>query len=178
MMLAEPATWHRLMELLSDVVTDYLLAQMYAGADAVQIFDSWVGSLSPEAYREYLLPHMRRIFDTLRPARNPVIHFGTGNPLLLPIMREAGGDVIGVDFRVGLTQAAAMIPGVPLQGNLDPTVLHTTPQAVEREARRIVEEGRALPGHIFNLGHGILTETPLENVQRLVETVQGAPVAT
>jgi len=174
MMLAEPELWHRLMELLSEVVTRYLSAQIRAGADAVQLFDSWVGSLSPEAYRQHLMPHMRRIFEGLHPLGAPVIHFGTGNPLLLPVQREAGGDVIGVDFRVTLPQAAQLVPNTPLQGNLDPTVLHTNPTVVEREARRILAEGRALPGHIFNLGHGILPETPLENVERLVETVKGA----
>lgn len=173
MMIAEPALWHRVMELLSTVVADYLTAQVNAGADAVQLFDSWVGNLSPEAYREYLMPHMRRIFETLKPLGVPVIHFGTGNPLLLPVQREAGGDVIGVDFRTTLTSAAQMLPGMPLQGNLDPTVLHTNPDAVEREATRILREGDALPGHIFNLGHGILPETPLENVERLVRVVQG-----
>ena len=172
MMVGDPELWHRIMELLSGVVADYLAAQIAAGADAVQIFDSWVGSLSPEAYRESLLPHMKGIFARLKPLGAPVIHFGTGNPLLLPIQREAGGDVIGVDFRCSLTQAATLVPGMPLQGNLDPTVLHTDPATVEREARRIVEEGRRLPGHIFNLGHGILTETPLANVERLVEVVK------
>ena len=176
MMQAEPALWHQLMEMLATVVESYLTAQIEAGADAVQIFDSWVGHLSPETYREFLMPHMKRIFDGLRTPGAPVIHFGTGNPLLLPIMREAGGDVIGVDFRVSLSTAAEMVPGVPLQGNLDPTVLQTNPDVVEREARKIVEQGRELNGHIFNLGHGILPETPLENVQRLVETVQGVPV--
>ena len=177
MMVGETATWHRVMELLSGVVADFLSAQVAAGADAVQLFDSWVGSLSPEAYREYLLPHMEGIFARLKPLGVPVIHFGTGNPLLLPIQREAGGDVIGVDFRCSLTQASAMVPGVPLQGNLDPTVLHSDPATVEREARRVVAEGRALPGHIFNLGHGILTETPIENVERLVEVVKGSVAA-
>lgn len=177
MMVGEPELWHRLMSLLSDVVADYLAAQIRAGADAVQLFDSWVGSLSPEAYRASLLPHMRSIFERLRPLGAPVIHFGTGNPLLLPIQREAGGDVIGVDFRVSLTQAASMIPGVPLQGNLDPTVLHSDPETVQREALKVVEDGRAAPAHIFNLGHGILTETPIENVERLVETVKGAVLA-
>ena len=172
MMVGDPKLWHRIMELLSGVVAEYLAAQIAAGADAVQLFDSWVGSLSPEAYRESLLPHMKGIFARLKPLGAPVIHFGTGNPLLLPIQREAGGDVIGVDFRCSLTQAATLVPGIPLQGNLDPTVLHTDPETVEREARRIVAEGRNLPGHIFNLGHGILTETPLENVERLVEVVK------
>ncbi|MEZ0324513.1 MAG: uroporphyrinogen decarboxylase [Fimbriimonas sp.] len=174
MMFSQPELWHRVMELLSTVVADYLSCQIKAGADAVQLFDSWVGNLSPEAYREYLLPHMKGIFQRLKPLGAPVIHFGTGNPLLLPIQREAGGDVLGVDFRIGLTQAATMIPDIPLQGNLDPTILQTNPATVEREARRIVEEGRALRGHIFNLGHGILPDTPIENVERLVETVQGA----
>jgi len=172
MMYSEPELWARLMELLSGVVADYLVAQIEAGADAVQLFDSWVGNLSPEAYRQYLLPYMRGIFEALKATGAPAIHFGTGNPLLLPIMREAGGDVIGVDFRTTLTSASATIPGVPLQGNLDPTILHTNPDTVEREARRIVEEGRSLPGHIFNLGHGILPETPIENVERLIEAVR------
>ncbi|MGV3618406.1 MAG: uroporphyrinogen decarboxylase [Fimbriimonas sp.] len=174
MMFSQPEAWDRLMSLLSEVIADYLVHQIRAGADAVQIFDSWVGSLSPEAYRSYLLPYMREIFQRVGAEGAPVIHFGTGNPLLLPIQREAGGDVIGVDFRVSLPQAASLVPGVPLQGNLDPTVLHSDPATVEREARRIVAEGRTLPGHIFNLGHGILTETPLENVERLVQTVKGA----
>ncbi|AIE84309.1 uroporphyrinogen decarboxylase [Fimbriimonas ginsengisoli Gsoil 348] len=173
MMWSAPEQWHALMELLSDVVAEYLVAQIEAGADAVQLFDSWVGSLSPEAYREYLLPHMQRIFARLKETGAPVIHFGTGNPLLLPIMREAGGDVTGVDFRITLEQAATLVPGAPLQGNLDPTVLQTNPETVERIAREIVRQGSALPGHIFNLGHGILPETPLENVERLVEVVKG-----
>jgi uroporphyrinogen decarboxylase len=173
MMFAEPELWHQLMTLLSSVVAKYLKAQIEAGADAVQLFDSWVGNLTPDAYRVYLLPHMRSIFDALRGLGAPVIHFGTGNPLLLPIMRQAGGDVIGVDFRVSLTEASKLVPGAVLQGNLDSAVLQTTPEVVEREALAIVKEGRVLPGHIFNLGHGILPETPLENVGRLVETVQG-----
>lgn len=173
MMYGETALWHQLMELLSDVVSDYLGAQIFAGADAVQLFDSWVGNLSPEAYREYLLPHMARIFESLKPLGAPVIHFGTGNPLLLPIQREAGGDVIGVDFRTTLSEASKMIPGIPIQGNLDPAILHSDPDTIEREALRIVKEGRSVAGHIFNLGHGILTETPLENVERLVETIKG-----
>ncbi len=174
MMFSQPELWHRLMSLLSGVVADYLQAQIRAGADAVQLFDSWVGNLSPESYRQYLLPYMKDIFDQLRPLNVPVIHFGTGNPLLLPIQREAGGDVLGVDFRITLSKAAELVPDCPLQGNLDPAVLQTTPATVERFARDIVSEGRALPGHIFNLGHGILPDTPLENVERLVQVVQGA----
>ncbi len=174
MMISEPELWHSVMSLLSEVVASYLSAQIRAGADAVQLFDSWVGSLSPEAYRQFLMPYMKSIFERLAPLGAPVIHFGTGNPLLLPIMAEAGGDVIGVDFRVTLTQAAEMVPGRPLQGNLDPTVLQTNPDVVQREALRVLHEGRNLKSHIFNLGHGILPDTPLENVERLVQTVQGA----
>jgi uroporphyrinogen decarboxylase len=173
MMLAEPELWHRLMDLLSTVVADYLCAQIEAGADAVQLFDSWVGSLDEARYREFLLPHMKRIFEQIAQTGAPAIHFGTGNPTLLPVQRVAGGDVIGVDFRISLTEASRLLPGSPLQGNLDPTTLQTNPEIVDREARRIVREGKALPGHIFNLGHGILPETPLENVEALVLAVKG-----
>jgi uroporphyrinogen decarboxylase len=177
MMLGEPGLWSRLMEMLSNVVADYLAAQIAAGADAVQLFDSWVGHLSTETYREYLLPYMRSIFERLKGLEAPVIHFGTGNPLLLPELARAGGDVIGVDYRISLTDAAQLLPGLPLQGNLDSAVLLSTPEVVEKEALNVLRQGRMLPGHIFNLGHGILPETPLENVQRLVETVQGSVVA-
>ncbi len=172
MMVSQPALWNHLMELLADVVAGYLRAQIHAGVYAVQLFDSWVGSLSPESYRQHLLPHMRRIFETLEPLGAPVIHFGTGNPLLLPIMREAGGDVIGVDFRVSLKQAAELVPDRPLQGNLDPTTLLTDPETVEMETLRVLEQGSRLPGHIFNLGHGIMPDTPIANVERLIETVR------
>lgn len=174
MMLGEPEAWTELMTLLSGVVGDYLLAQLAAGADAVQIFDSWVGALSPEAYRAHLSPFMKPLFARLGEAGKPIIHFGTGNPLLLPVLSEAGGDVIGVDYRVSLTAASKLAMGKPLQGNLDPTTLLTNPEVITREALRVVEEGRKAPGHIFNLGHGILPDTPLENVEALVKAVQGA----
>ncbi len=177
MMLAEPERWSKLMTLLAEVIGDYLTAQVEVGADAVQLFDSWVGAVSPEVYEAHLAPYMRLIFDRLMPLGVPVIHFGTGNPLLLPSLSRAGGTVIGVDYRVTLTEAARLVPGKPLQGNLDPAVLFTNPDVVEREAKRIIAEGRSLPGHIFNLGHGILPGTPLENVERLVETVKGAAPA-
>lgn len=173
MMYSEPALWHSLMELLAEVVLRYLSAQIRAGADAVQLFDSWIGHLSAESYREYLMPHMWHIFEGLRPLGAPVIHFGTGNPALLAVQSEAGGDVIGVDWRISLTDAAKMVPGKPLQGNLDPAVLLTTPSLVEREALKVIEQGRLLPGHIFNLGHGITPDVPIANVERLVEVVQG-----
>jgi uroporphyrinogen decarboxylase len=168
MMLSEPRLWAGLMELLSDVVIEYLNAQLKAGADAVQLFDSWVGNLCPDAYRLHLMPHMKRIFESVD---GPVIHFGTGNPLLLPLMREAGGSAIGVDFRISLTDAAHMIPDTVLQGNLDPAALHADACTVQKEATRVLQEGRTAKSHIFNLGHGILPETPIPNVERLVETV-------
>jgi uroporphyrinogen decarboxylase len=172
MMAGRPRAWNRLMSLLADVVTDYLAAQIRSGADAVQIFDSWVGNLSPEAYEAHLLPHMRTIFERLTPLGAPVIHFGTGNPLLLPSMAKAGGDVIGVDFRTTLRTAAELVPDRPLQGNFDPAFLFATPEVIHDEAVNILEQGRNLPGHIFNLGHGILPKTPLSSVECLVETVK------
>ncbi len=178
LMYTEPNLWHDLMGLLATVVRDYLAAQIRAGADAVQVFDSWIGAIDARTYREFVLPHMKVIFEGLasnfgRDGRAaPVIHFGTGTASLLSIQAEAGGDVIGVDWRISLTDASKLVPGKPLQGNLDPAVMLTTPEIIEREARLIIEEGRALPGHIFNLGHGIYPEVPLENVEALVRTVQ------
>jgi len=177
LMYSDPTFWHSLMELLSDVVCEYLGAQLDSGADAVQIFDSWVGHLSPPSYDEFLMPYMFRIFTYLEKYSKPVIHFGTGNPLLLTNMASAGGDVIGVDSRCSLTYASECAPGKVLQGNLDPTILLTNPDVIKRHARRIVEEGRKAPGHIFNLGHGILPSTPIENVQSLVDAVHECAVA-
>lgn len=173
LMYSEPELWHRLMELLATVVRDYLQAQIRAGADAVQVFDSWIGAIDARTYREYVMPHMKVIFEGLK-GLAPVIHFGTGTAALLDVQAEAGGDVIGVDWRISLTDAAKLAPGKPLQGNLDPAYMLTTPEIIEREAKRIIEEGRSLPGHIFNLGHGIYPEVPIENVEALVRTVKGA----
>jgi uroporphyrinogen decarboxylase len=174
MMYAEPELWHRLMELLSEVVMRFLRAQAEAGVSAVQLFDSWVGHVDQRGYREYLLPHMCRIFEGLKSAGVPVIHFGTGNPSLLPVMQEAGGDVMGVDWRISLADAAKGMRPTPLQGNLDPAILLTGPETIKAHAQTIVREGRALPGHIFNLGHGIFPETPIENVEALIEAVRSA----
>lgn len=172
MMYADTELWNELMALLSEVVLRYLRAQIAAGASAVQVFDSWIGSVDERSYREYILPHMRTIFDGLASTGAPVIHFGTGTSAILPAMQDAGGSVIGVDWRVSLTDAAKTLRPTPLQGNLDPTVLLTNPEVVRRRAKEIVEEGRNLPGHIFNLGHGILPDTPIANVEALVEAVR------
>jgi uroporphyrinogen decarboxylase len=178
MMYSEPALWHSLMELLADSVAAYLAAQMEAGADAVQLFDSWVGVLSEAAYREFLLPHMRVIFAKLSHYGKPVIHFGTGNPTLLPVLAEAGGTVLGVDWRISLTDAFASVGRRDLayQGNLDPALLLAGGTAMESAAKDILEEGRRLPGHIFNLGHGIFPDTPLANMEALMNIVCEAPV--
>lgn len=176
MMLDSPRWWHRLMALLGDNVAEYLSAQIEAGADAVQVFDSWIGAIDEATYREFVLPHMKPIFARLSGYGVPVIHFGTGTSELLPVMQEAGGSVLGVDWRISLGAASRKLDPCPLQGNLDPAVLLSNPSVIRERAAEIVRQGRALPGHIFNLGHGIFPDTPIEHVQVLVETVQSASV--
>lgn len=169
----EPEAWNKLMEVLVDVTVQYLHAQAEAGASALQIFDSWVGGLPLEVYREHLLPHMQRLFQALTPLNIPLIHFGTGTALLLPLMKQAGGDVIGIDWKTPMAFAKEILgDDVALQGNLDPTVLLAPFQQIQKETDLILSEMRDRPGHIFNLGHGILPETPEENVARLVAYVR------
>lgn len=176
-MHSDPDSWHTLMELVSENVLRYARAQIEAGADAVQLFDSWIGVLSEANYREFLLPHVKKIFDGLKKTGAPTIHFGTGNSHLIGAMAEAGGDVIGVDWRISLTEAAERIERpVPLQGNLDSTMMFGSKENLRRRAMEIVEEGRKLPGHIFNFGHGIFPDTPIDQVEVLVETVRGSCV--
>lgn len=170
-MHCQPAAWHALMDRLADTISAYLHAQIRAGAQAVQLFDSWVGVLSPRDYREYVLPYSKKIFDALAPTRVPRIHFGTGTAALLELMREAGGDVMGIDWRVPLERAWKRLGNVALQGNLDPAVMLTTPDVIQVQAREILAQANGRRGHIFNLGHGILPNTPIENVERLVEIV-------
>ena len=171
LMHTNPAAWHTLMDKLAQTIAAYLRAQIDAGAQAVQLFDSWVGALSPCDYREFVLPHSKKIFDALAATRVPRIHFGTGTATLLELMREAGGDVIGIDWRVPLDQAWRRLGDIALQGNLDPAIMLTTPEIVEKHAREILTQARGHCGHIFNLGHGVLPSTPIENVERLVEVV-------
>jgi uroporphyrinogen decarboxylase len=172
MMYSDPTAWHALMEILAENALRYLTAQINAGAQAVQLFDSWVGVLSPDFYRENLLPHMRHIFAGLKPLKTPVIHFGTGTSALLEVMKDAGGDVIGVDWRSSLDVAWDRLgPDVAVQGNLDPIALLSTPEVVRREATKVLKKAAGRPGHIFNLGHGILPTTPLDNVSLLVDLV-------
>jgi uroporphyrinogen decarboxylase len=174
MMYAEPALWDALMTRLSGLVLDYLLAQVEAGAQLVQVFDSWVGALSPADYRRYVLPHMSGIFSGLRRGGVPAIHFGTGTAGILSLMREAGGDVIGVDWRVDLGEAWRVVGyDRGIQGNLDPALLLAPWPVIEDGARRVIEAAGRRPGHIFNLGHGVLPDSPVDHLRRLVEFVHG-----
>jgi uroporphyrinogen decarboxylase len=171
LMYEEPEAWHRLMEILAIATARYLNGQIAAGAAAVQLFDSWVGVLAPDDYRAFVQPHMRALIRTLTPGA-PVIHFGTGTAALLPLMRAAGGDVIGLDWRVDLDTAwAAIGHDVAVQGNLDPAVLLAGPPYIRQRVKDILDRAGGRPGHIFNLGHGVLPGTPVEHVKALVDIV-------
>lgn len=170
LMYRDAGAWKALMEKLSRGIVRYLNAQIAAGCQAVQLFDSWVGCLGPEDYREYVLPYVRQIIGQLTPGV-PVIHFGTGNPQLLPAMTEAGGDVIGVDWRIRLDDAWKMIGPRAVQGNLDPLVLLSTQDHLRRRVQEVLHQAGGRPGHIFNLGHGVLQQTPVENAIALVQMV-------
>jgi uroporphyrinogen decarboxylase len=177
-MYQERALWDTLAGKLADLVATYLRAQVEAGVDVVQIFDSWVGCLSSDDYREYVLPWMRRIFTALEPLGVPVIHFGTGTAALLPLMREAGGDVFGVDWRLPIELAWERVgTDRGIQGNLDPARVLASFEAARAGADRILRAVGGRPGHIFNLGHGVHPETPLENLQRLVAHVHAQTAA-
>jgi uroporphyrinogen decarboxylase len=172
LMYGEPESWHRLMDKLARMVTGYLRRQIEAGAQAVQVFDSWVGCLSPNDYAEYVLPHMQVIFEGLMREGVPLIHFGTGTGALLGLMRKAGGDVIGVDWRMQLDDAWDRVGhDVAVQGNLDPVVLFGPRHEIERRVEDILRRAAGRPGHIFNLGHGILPNTPVESVAAAVDMV-------
>ena len=159
-MHAEPAAWQRLLAHLSVSAAVFLRAQVDAGVSAVQLFDSWAGVLSATDYATRVLPHSRAVFDGLAAPEVPRIHFGVGTGELLPLIGDAGADVVGVDWRVPLDEAARRVgPGYSLQGNLDPAVLLADRETVDREVRRVVEQGRAARGHVFNLGHGVLPDT-------------------
>lgn len=171
LMYGDPQLWHALLARLAEITLTFLKVQVAAGVSAVQLFDSWVGALSEADYREYVQPHSRTVLDGLSDAGLPRIHFGVGTGLLLPAMAQAGADVVGVDWRTPLDQAAKQVPGHPVQGNLDPAVLFAPWEVVEREVRRVLAEGRSAPGHVFNLGHGVLPETDPTVLTRVVELV-------
>jgi uroporphyrinogen decarboxylase len=172
LMYRDPKSWHQLMDKFARVITGYLRRQIKAGAQVIQLFDSWVGCLAAGDYAEYVLPHVQLIFEGLKREGVPMIYFGTGTAALLPLMREAGGDVIGVDWRIPLDEAWMMIGhDVAVQGNLDPVTLFAPLHEIERRVEDILRRAGNRPGHIFNLGHGILPGTPAEHVQAAVEMV-------
>src|SRR5215510_6362267 len=173
MMYTDASTWTMLMHKLVEVLAAYSLDQIKAGADALQIFDSWVGCLGVEDYRRYVLPHARELAQRLKSAGIPIIYFGTDTATLLPAMKETGAQVIGVDWRVPLDHAwqSLHFEGA-IQGNLDPVVLFADQKELRERASAILGQAAGRPGHIFNLGHGILPETPVENVRALVDFVR------
>jgi uroporphyrinogen decarboxylase len=175
-MMAEPAAWRELMTKLAEVVGQYLLAQARAGAQALQLFDSWVGQVSPADYRELVMPYSRRALEIAGQAGVPLIHFGTNTGGMLELIAEAGGDVIGVDWRLPLDEAWRRLPGKAAQGNLDPVALLAPWNELKKRAGRVLAEAAGRPGHIFNLGHGILQGTPVDNVRRLVDFVHEATI--
>lgn len=171
LMRDDSGVWHALLGTLARITSGYVNAQITAGAEVIQLFDSWVGCLSPDDYREYVLPHTRAAIQGVT-AGVPVIHFGTGTAGLLELMREAGGDVIGLDWRVDLAAAWERVGyGVAVQGNLDPAVLLAKPSEIRRQVNAILDRAQARPGHIFNLGHGVLPQTPVEHVMAMVDAV-------
>jgi uroporphyrinogen decarboxylase len=171
-MYGDPDLWHGLIGALADIAISFLRVQIAAGVSAVQLFDSWAGVVSPEDYRRSILPHTSRIFAALAPAGVPRIHFGVGTGELLGLLGEAGADVVGVDWRVPLDEAARRVdPGKALQGNLDPAILLAPWQVVESRARDVLARGRSAEGHIFNLGHGVLPETSPDTLARLTDLV-------
>jgi uroporphyrinogen decarboxylase len=172
LMYGDPPLWHALLTRLTDITISFLRVQVSAGASAVQLFDSWVGTLSPDDYRAAVLPHSKRVFDALAGAGVPRIHFGVGTGELLGLMGEAGADVVGVDWRVSLDEAVRRVDiGKALQGNLDPAVLLAPWEVVERRAKDVLGRGRTAEGHIFNLGHGVLPGTDPDVLARLTDLV-------
>ncbi len=172
MMYSTPDVWHALMEKLSVVLSDYLVAQIRAGAQAVQVFDSWVGALNPQDYEQFVLPYSQKILQAAKVENVPVIHFGTNTTTLLPLMKRAGGDVIGLDWRIPLDDGWNLLgDDVAVQGNLDPTVLFAPRSEIKKRVHDVLQRANGKPGHIFNLGHGILQHTPVDNVKAVVDMV-------
>lgn len=173
-MYAQPRAWHRLCERFASTISDYLSAQVEAGAQALQVFDSWAGTLGRTDYREFVLPHSLQLFSALRKTGVPVVHFGVGTTAILPDITEAGGDVIGLDWRLPLDEAWFIVGhDHAVQGNLDPTVLLGPRERMFAAADDVLQRAAGRPGHIFNLGHGVLPDTSLEQVQALARHVHG-----
>ena len=175
LMFNEPQAWHTLMGKLAEVVRRYLRAQVQAGAQAIQLFDSWVGQLSADDYREFVMPHVAHILRDIATLGVPVIHFGTDTGALLAVQREAGGTVLGVDWRTPIDEAWDKVGhDVAVQGNLDPIALFAPWPVLQRATEKILGRVAGRPGHIFNLGHGILPGTPVDSVARLVDFVHAS----
>jgi len=171
-MYGQPEVWDALMDKLTEVVSRYLVAQIRAGVDVVQLFDSWVGALGPAAYKRFVQPYTRRVFAAVKQTGTPSIHFGTGTASLLELMAEAGGDIISVDWRVDLDAAWARVGyELGIQGNLDPALLLAPWEVVEQGMLDVLRRANNRPGHIFNLGHGVLAPTDPAQLRRLVESV-------
>lgn len=172
LMYGDPETWHAFMETVTTVLVDYFLSQIEAGAQAVQMFDSWVGMLSPQDYQKYILPYSQKMLQAAQATGVPVLHFGTNTTTLLPLMKEAGGDVIGLDWRVPLNKGWELLgDDVAVQGNLDPMALFAPPPILEEKVKEVLDRAGGRDGHIFNLGHGISQFTPPDNVTAVVEMV-------
>jgi uroporphyrinogen decarboxylase len=171
LMYADPHAWAGLLNWCADVSGQFLLAQVEAGASAVQLFDSWVGSLSERDYIRRVAPHSQRVFSHLRGTEVPKVHFGLGSGPFLASMAAIGADVVGVDWRTPLDSAAAVLPGIPLQGNLDPALLGAPWKILEAHVRDVVERGRDAPAHVVNLGHGVPPDTDPDVLTRVVELV-------
>jgi len=172
MMYGAPDVYAALMEKVTMMDMEYLNAQIKAGAQAIQIFDTWGGVLSPADYERYVLPYTTKLINGLNRTETPVIHFVKGSGTMLPIVQKAGGNVMGLDWHFNLGAARDVLgPQMAVQGNLDPTVLYATHEVIEREIQRILDENAGRPGHIFNLGHGILPTVPPENAKFMVDTV-------
>ena len=173
MMYTDPSAWQTLMQKLVEVLASYSADQVQGGADALQIFDSWVGCLSVEDYRRYVLPHTRDLVQRLKATGVPIIYFGTDTATLLPSMKETGAQVMGVDWRIPLDQGwQALNHQGAIQGNLDPVLLFADQKELRARTETILQQAGGRPGHIFNLGHGILPETPVDNVRALVNFVR------
>jgi uroporphyrinogen decarboxylase len=172
LMHSAPDVWHGLLSRVARITATFLQVQIDAGASVVQLFDSWAGALSEADYRRYVMPHSADVLEGVTAV--PRIHFGVGTSEFLPLIAEAGADVVGVDWRLPLDEAARRVPGKALQGNLDPALLFADWTVIEAEVDRIIAEGRAASGHVFNLGHGVLPSTDPDVLARVVERVHAA----
>lgn len=172
LMYSQPDLWHELMNRLSAMIIGYLLAQARAGAQVLQLFDSWVGWLSRRDYLEYVFPYTGKIIRSVKGGGTPVVHFATGAGGLNKIIRDGGADVVGLDWRIPLDEAWESLGDVAVQGNLDPAVLLAPPAVVQDQTRDVLERAGGRPGHIFNLGHGFLPQTPLDNIFQVIDCVR------